>query len=432
MAKTIVPHRAEYKIGDYIVGDLKVVSSLGEGSFGHVYKVQNYVGTVYALKLLRLWDVPSDIREPLVERFEMEFKTGQIDSPYLVHSIDYGFVNGNPYIVMDYCSGGDLTAYVGKRGIDLPTVASNILHGLYALHKNGKVHRDLKPENILFKENGNAALTDFGIAGDRTRRMTERSIFGKPHQIFGTYGYMPPEQVNPPRGGKACVLPTTDIFSFGVVIYQILTGRLPFGKLEDQNDLVLYIKRGKTGDWNRDLLLNTPHGRLWEVLIEGCLQPNFEKRIQNVYEVHKLIPRYVVNCETSKPLMNMSYNQHPQTEKKGFSLRVMHGDDYGNVFDLTLMKKQAKEPILGIGRNRTNQILLNDRYVSRFHSTLKCNMEGEKEMWCIYDGQMIDGQWRNSSNGICVNSTKVKSYGFWLKNGDIISIGDTKLRYEQY
>ena len=74
--------------------------------------------------------------------------------------------------------------------------------------------------------------------------MTERNIFGKPYQIFGTYAYMPPEQVN---RGKSTVLPTTDIFSFGVVMYQLITGVLPFGKLDDQNDLVRYQKRGAAG-----------------------------------------------------------------------------------------------------------------------------------------------------------------------------------------
>lgn len=97
---------------------------------------------------------------------------------------------------MEYCSGGDLTPYLGSGSSKIPLICQQILIGLHALHTRGKVHRDLKPENVLFKSNGIAALTDFGIAGDRNKRMTERNIFGKPNQIFGTYAYMPPEQVN--------------------------------------------------------------------------------------------------------------------------------------------------------------------------------------------------------------------------------------------
>lgn len=74
--------------------------------------------------------------------------------------------------------------------------------------------------------------------------MTERNIFGKPNQIFGTYAYMPPEQVNRARG-EATVLPTTDIFSFGVLAFQLLTGSLPFGELTNHNELAMYQKRGK-------------------------------------------------------------------------------------------------------------------------------------------------------------------------------------------
>ena len=104
-----------------------------------------------------------------------------------MRSLDYGTVGGNPYIVMEYCSGGDLTPYLGSGSSKIPLICQQILIGLHALHTRGKVHRDLKPENVLFKSNGIAALTDFGIAGDRNKRMTERNIFGKPNQIFGTW-----------------------------------------------------------------------------------------------------------------------------------------------------------------------------------------------------------------------------------------------------
>ena len=109
-----VPQRADFKLNDIIAGQYRVEKSLGEGAFGQVYKVTDYSGAVRALKLLRLWDVPSDIRQPLIDRFTMEFKTGQIDSQYLVHSYDYGLTKGNPYIVMEFCPGGDLTKFVGR------------------------------------------------------------------------------------------------------------------------------------------------------------------------------------------------------------------------------------------------------------------------------------------------------------------------------
>lgn len=427
MSKTIVPHRAEFNVGEYVMGDLKVVSSLGEGSYGHVYKVQSADGTIYALKILRLWEIPSEIRQDVIDHFEMEFKTGQIASRYLVHSLNYGFIKGNPYILMEYCPGGDLSSLVGKQDIDVPSIASNILHGLNALHDCGKVHRDLKPENVLFKSNGTAALTDFGIAGDRNKRMTERNIFGKPNQIFGTYGYMPPEQVNPPFLGKATVLPTTDIYSFGVLIFQILTGKLPFGKLDNQNDLVCYLSKGKKGDWDRETLMQVPKGYLWERLIEGCLQPKYEKRLQNVREVHNLIPFYKIRLTPIKTEVEV-----PTNGKRSMRLVIMDGEGYGKTFDLTAIARKGQNVIVTIGRNSDSYIQLGDLYVSRHHSTLELHNDNGQLFWRILDGQMVGGLWTLSSNGVYVNSSKVKPCGFWLKHGDIITIGETKLKFEQY
>ena len=286
-----VPERYDCKVGDLIGGRYRVESILGQGSFGYVYKVSDLSGQVWALKLLRLWEVPSTIRQPLIERFDMEYRTGRISSRNLVHSADSGFLKGNPFIVMEFCDGGDLTKYIGQPDAPLSRYAMEILNGLNDLHINGKVHRDLKPENVLIKHDGTAVLTDFGISGDRNKRMTERNIFGKPYQIFGTYAYMPPEQVNRARGNST-VLPTTDLFSFGVLIYQMVTGVLPFGPLEDENDLVRYQRRGKAGEWDRSKLLSAPNGSKWEKLISRCLVPDFKERIQSAREAMALVPQY--------------------------------------------------------------------------------------------------------------------------------------------
>ena len=195
---------------------------------------------------------------------------------------------GQRFILMEYCPGGDLTSVIGRTDANLSKYACEILQGLHALHKNGKVHRDLKPENVLIKADDTVALTDFGISGDRNKRMTERNILGKPQQIFGTYAYMPPEQVNPHR--DATVLPTTDIFSFGVMMYQLITGNLPFGTLRDENELVLYLKAGKEGKWNRSALRMSAYGTMFLPVIEGCLVPDFKQRLQSVDDVLALLP----------------------------------------------------------------------------------------------------------------------------------------------
>lgn len=428
----IVPQRHICSVGEIVNSRYKVVSLLGEGSFGHVFKVTDFSGTVYALKLLHLWDVPSDIRQPLIDRFEMEYRTGRIQSDYLVHSVDIGYLAGNPYIVMEFCSGGDLCSILKRDNSVILKYARDILCGLNDLHRNGKVHRDLKPENVLIKSNGVAALTDFGIAGDRNKRMTERNIFGRPYQVFGTYAYMPPEQVNRARGGST-VLPTTDIFSFGVLLYQMITGKLPFGKLDDQNDLVWYQKRGKLGDWDRVSLYQVKDGRMWERVIDGCLQPDYKLRLQNVGAVMSLLPGFVPACfQTSNPVPKPVIARHAEN---GVRLKVLQGVEHGRVYDLTAMAKQNKRFLLTIGRGEDNIVQIADYqafYTSRYHCTIELSHDMKTAI--IRDGQWNSSErsWHPSSNGTYVNSTEVSPAGQKLNEGDIVTIGEVTMRLESY
>jgi len=426
-----VVDRCDFKPGDVIDNRYSVRKTLGEGSFGVVYLVEDGRGNKYALKLMRLWEVPAEIRQPLMDRFEMEFKTGQIDCDNLVRSIANGVVGGNPFIVMEFCPGGDLEPYLGKPDSRTPQICQDILIGLNALHARGKVHRDLKPENVLFKENGKAALTDFGISGDRTHRMTQRNIFGKPNQIFGTYAYMPPEQATRARGG-ATVLPTTDIFSFGVLVFQLLTGQLPFGSLESHNELAEYQKRGKDGIWNRGLLNNVPNGQQWSRLIDGCLKPDFKERLQTVEEVLRLIPQQAGGYHREPVRMVQSYV--PQQVTRGFQLRILQGEEYGKTYNLSQMASTGQR-ILTVGRQLGNTIKIKSDFsdfISRFHCTME--LDTNSRQWVIRDGQWQREarRWVNSSNGTYVNSKPVPQNGFYLSTGDIIAMGDVTMRFENF
>lgn len=421
-----VVERCELNIGERVGNRYVVEKLLGEGSFGKVYRVKDTDGTIYALKLLHLWDVTPDIRQPLMERFEMEFKTGQIDCEYLVQSVDYGKVGGNPFIVMEFCPGGDLTPFIGQNTHKTAEICQQILMGLRTLHLNGKVHRDLKPENVLFKANGVAALTDFGIAGDRNHRMTERNILGRPQQVFGTYAYMPPEQVNRQRGGVT-VLPTTDIFSFGVMAFQLLTGKLPFGELTNHNELANYQKRGKNGDWSRHLLNGIENSNQWMQLLEGCLQANLKKRIQSVDDILRLLPD-VSHPSVFKPTPPVDTKNRNEA---GTCLRVMQGEQYGTIYNLSDMLASGKR-IITLGREVGNLIALKDDmsyYMSRYHCCIEAHSSSG---WILRDGQwnVQKKQWMESSNGTYVNSKQVSQLGHILETGDIISIGDIKIRFE--
>ena len=420
--------RCDFDIGQQIDNRYTVTKGLGEGAFGMVFKVSDRYGRTYALKVLKLWEVHPEIRQHLADRFEMEYQTGQIESPYLVHSVGHGLVSGNPYILMEFCPNGDLTH--APIGTDWNVVGQQVLLGLKALHQCGKVHRDLKPENVLIKQDGTAALTDFGISGDRNKRMTERNLWGKPQQIFGTYAYMPPEQVDPHR--DATVLPTTDIFSFGVMMYQLLTGSLPFGDINNEADLVLYLRAGKEGRWNRNALCRSHYGAMYATVIDGCLQPDFHKRLQSVDEVLTLLPKANICYDL------LQQPVHTPSHVKGLQLRIMQGEEYGKTYDLTTACKQAGG-LVTIGRwdvsvRNTIPILeQSSSYISRKHCTLE--YDESSRHWYIRDGQWDRssfGGWKTSLNGTFVNAKEVSPDGYFIQIGDIISIGDVKLRVEAY
>lgn len=417
-----MPKQCDFTVGSTIAGRYHVKRALGEGSFGKVYQVSDNAGNMYALKLLKMWEVPANLHEKVLARFDMEYETGKIDSPYLVHSYDHGVVEGNPYILMEFCPKGDLSGL--PPSTDWNRIAHEVLYGLGSLHLNGKVHRDLKPENVLLKEDGTATLTDFGIAGDRKHRLTVTDGSGKPIQKFGTYAYMPPEQINPEKP-EVTVLPTTDIFSFGVMMFVLLTGELPFGPLNNHNDLTVYISRGRKGEWNKAALRGSPFYNA----IDGCLIPNFHQRLQSVNDVLALLPPYRGRIQQS----GIFSSQKPAD---GYLLRIMQGEEYGKTYDLTRMLQNMN--FLTVGRAdpfTNNDIPIREEqstYISRRHCTIAKDADGSLK---ILDGQRdihAPGGWYRSTNGTFVNSAEASDKGFYLRAGDIISIGDVKMRLEPY
>ena len=425
--------KCDFCVGDTIDNQYHVEKILGEGAFGKVFKVKDGTEQVYALKVMKLWEIQQDIRQQLVARFGMEYETGRIDSRYLVRTVNHGAVKGNPYIVMEYCPNGDLKQWMKQTKPDLIRIGKETLYGLKDLHACGKVHRDLKPANVLIRDDGSVALTDFGIAGDRNKRMTERNILGVPQQIIGTYPYMPPEQVQPKE--DATVLPTTDIFSFGVMMYELITGQLPFGKIENLIDLETYKKNGSEEKWDRRKLTESDTGKLFAPVIEGCLKPNYKKRLQSVDAVLKLMPR------GAGDVVYKSYMPPVQMiAKNGTLLRIMQGEEYGKAYQLNALLRDGRR-LITVGRQDTSvqntlPIVENQSsYISRKHCTLE--MDEETGQWYIRDGQWTGERtgahnWKQSKNGTFVNSSEVSGEGMLTCPGDIISIGDVKLRVEGY
>ena len=202
------------------IGKYDVIDVLGRGGMGVVYKATDpHLNRLVAIKMMTgaFSDNPD-----LLKRFYREAQsTANLQHPNIVTVYDLGDLEGNPYLVMEYLEGETLDAIISSRSA-LTLLAKinficDVCHGLTYAHHNGIVHRDIKPGNVMVLKNGGVKIVDFGIAhiGDKTVTRTG--------QLIGSLGYMSPEQVN----GKP-IDNRTDIFSTGVVLYQLLTYALPF------------------------------------------------------------------------------------------------------------------------------------------------------------------------------------------------------------
>ncbi|HEX5974462.1 MAG TPA: Stk1 family PASTA domain-containing Ser/Thr kinase, partial [Rubrobacteraceae bacterium] len=188
----------------------------------HVYLAHDEVlGRDVALKLLQARYAEN---EELVERFRREARSAaSLSHPHIVPVFDWGETgDGTYYIAMEYLPGGTLKECITSRGTLPPRtvveVALQIADALEAAHERGVIHRDIKPRNILITDSGHIKVTDFGIA--RAAEATTVSDLG---DILGSVKYMSPEQAAGERVGAA-----SDLYSLGVVLYEMLTGRVPF------------------------------------------------------------------------------------------------------------------------------------------------------------------------------------------------------------
>jgi serine/threonine protein kinase len=205
---------------------------IGSGGMADVYLAHdNILGRDVALKLLKARYAEN---EELLERFRRETKSAaSLSHPHIVYVFDGGETeDGTYYIAMEYLPGGTLNDHILKRGALPPwmvaEVALQIAKALRAAHARGIVHRDVKPHNILITDSGHVKVADFGIA-----RAAEATTISDLGEILGSAKYMSPEQAVGERVG-----PASDLYSLGVVLYEMLTGRVPF-EVEIPNDVAI-------------------------------------------------------------------------------------------------------------------------------------------------------------------------------------------------
>ncbi len=221
---------SEHPPGTHI-GPYTIHQPLGEGGFGTVYLAEQRtpVHRQVALKVLK----PGMDSRQVVARFEQERQVlALMDHPNIAKVFDAGTTDrGLPYFVMELCRGAPLITFCDQHRQTVPQrlrLFTQICHAVQHAHSKGILHRDLKPSNVLVTVQDNATPTvkviDFGIAKALTTPLTDKTLFTQAEQIIGTLQYMSPEQAE----GSLDIDTRTDVYSLGVLLYELLTGSTPF------------------------------------------------------------------------------------------------------------------------------------------------------------------------------------------------------------
>jgi serine/threonine protein kinase len=253
----------------------QIIEEIGQGGMGRVFKAKDLeLDTIVALKMIK----PQFSSDPdIVNRFKRELLLArEILHEHVIRIHDLGEIKGIKYISMNYIEGNTLKEILqstGKLTIEKTIdIIKQVCRALIAAHNKGIIHRDLKPQNIMIDKSGKAYVLDFGIA----RSISLDSDAAEEGIVLGTPDFMSPEQI---KGEKADA--TTDIYSLGIILYEMATGKLPFSAT-DQREL-LYKHLNELPEPPSRLNLQMPL-QLERITLK-CIEKKKKNRFQSVQEI---------------------------------------------------------------------------------------------------------------------------------------------------
>ncbi len=312
VTETIVTPKEELTRGTTLAGRYEIIEELGKGGMGNVYRVEDKkTNEELALKLIKP-EIAYD--KKILERFSNELKLAhKISHKNVCRMYHLGEEEGVHFITMEYVPGEDLKSMIRMtRQLTVGTAISmtkQVCDGLEEAHRLGVIHRDLKPSNIMIDKAGTIRIMDFGIA----RSLKTKGITGTGVMI-GTPEYMSPEQVEGREADQH-----SDIYSLGIILYEVLTGRLPF---EGDTAFAIGLKH-KSEKPEEPRKLNSQIPEDLSRLILKCLEKDKENRYQSAREVHSELIRIEEDIPTTERVIP---KRKPLTSREitvKFSLRKL-------------------------------------------------------------------------------------------------------------
>ncbi|MBM7581901.1 serine/threonine-protein kinase [Caldicoprobacter guelmensis] len=288
-------------LGRILGGRYELEEKIGSGGMAIVYKAKCHLLKRHvAVKVLRP-ELVED--EEFVARFKRESQAAaSLSHPNIVNIYDVGEENGVYYIVMEYIKGKTLKEYIREKGKldweEAVRIAIQICSALKHAHKNGIIHRDIKPQNILVSEDGTVKVTDFGIA----RAVTSATVTMAGTNVMGSVHYFSPEQA---RGGH--VDAKSDLYSLGIVLYEMVTGTVPFEGDTAVSVALKHIqeKVKPPGELNPDI------PKSLQDVIEKAIEKDPNKRYQSAGEMIKDLQRVLKEPNGSFVIRSSDSNDMP-------------------------------------------------------------------------------------------------------------------------
>lgn len=291
--------------GQKINDRYQIIRTIGEGGMANVYLAHDTIlDRDVAVKILR-GDLADD--EKFVRRFQREaISASSLSHPNIVEMYDVGEDDGQYYIVMEYVEGKTLKSLVKRRGaLTLPEVIDIMLQLTSAVacaHDSYIIHRDIKPQNVLIKEDGTVKITDFGIAmALNSNELTQTN------SVMGSVHYLPPEQAN---GSGATI--KSDIYSLGILMFELLTGKLPF-KGDNAVEIAIKQMREKIPsvcEINPDIPQSIEN-----IILKACAK-NPKNRYDNVLEMHDDIKTALDEERKDEKRITYRYSENDLEETK--------------------------------------------------------------------------------------------------------------------